>query len=232
MKIIRQSNITKLTFVFLIFSLVFFYASWAIGMGVSGFLPSSLKLFSTYHFPMFFLFFITFYLVLKTHEYSLNVLTVLIFLVSAISLFYLLKSSNKLLLLLVFCYVVYSIYYFYQWHLIHSKAAFNPNFSKHDLDKTKRFALIGMLESSGTQYVGRITNLDADSFFIRFEEEVAVDLSRQVSLEAFVDNVKFQCKGKVYAVFDNGFGIIVDKKTQEYFSWKDYFSIISERSWI
>lgn len=167
----------------------------------------------------------------KSHSVSLKMLTIYLSICTGLSLIQLGRSTNKLVLLAAFIYVIFAIYYYYQWSVESEMAAYTPNFSKYDLDKTKRFHLTVNVESKNGTYLGKLTNLDENSLFVRFEKPVQLGNLESIELTSNIDSVEFKSIGRICTYFDQGYGIVISDINQGNYSWKQFYQVISERSW-
>ncbi|MCK6595498.1 MAG: hypothetical protein L6Q33_09885 [Bacteriovoracaceae bacterium] len=232
MKVLQLSIRSKFLMLFIAFTLVFLYASWCLGAGVSAFQISSLKDFTWLHIPFFIVSVMLVRMVYQSNNWSLKLLLVFLLAVSAFNIVYLGRSENKLLLIAAFTYIVFAIHYYYQWSIEVMMAAFTPKYSIYDLDKYKRFPLTVLVKVGSDEFYGKLTNLDEDSLFVRFDSAVDIKFLDKIEVSAIVDNVIFKAKGSICTYFDQGYGIVVDSSTQEKYSWKQFYSVISERAWV
>lgn len=231
MKVLRLSLQSKYLLFFILFSLLFVYLSWCLGNGISAFQVQSAVDFLKSYFGL--AIFVPFLMraIYKSHGVSVKILSFYLILIAAMSLIQLGRSTNKLVLIAAFVYVIFAIYYYYQWNIESEMAAYTPNFSKYDLDKSKRFHLSVNVETKNGDYVGKLTNLDENSLFVRFDNDVHLENLEMVSLKSTLDEVSFHSKGRVCTYFDQGYGIVVEENTQDRFSWKQFYSVVAERAW-
>ncbi len=231
MKVLKLSLNSRYLIFFIILSLVFLYSTWSLGTGLSSLDVETLKIFLLKFSPLIIAVPLMINMIYKSHNFSVKILLIFQIIVASFSIFYLGKSTNKLLLIGSFLYVVYSIYYFNQWSLESLMAAYTPAFSKYDLDKAKRFPLEIQVGTATNQYKARITNLDDKSVFVRFDEPIQLNPKQEVDLTVEIESTIFKAKGKICTYFDQGYGIIAESFDQDRYSWRKFYSIISERSW-
>lgn len=231
MKVLRLSLQSKYLLFFIWLSLIFAYACWCLGNGVSAFQVESVKDFLNGYFILIAVVPLLMRAIYKYHGFSVKMLTLYLISIASISLLQLGRSTNKLVLLSAFVYIIFAIYYYYQWSIESEMAAYTPNFSRFDLDKTKRFHLNVSIETKSGIYEGKLTNLDENSLFVRFDEEVHLENLEMVDLKSSLDNVAFTSKGRVCTYFDQGYGIVVEDREKDRFSWKQFYLVISERAW-
>ena len=231
MKVLRLSLQSKYLLFFILFSLVFVYMAWCLGNGISAFQLQSLTDFLKTYIILVAFVPLLMRSIYKSHGVSVKILSFYLIATSVVALVQLGRSTNKLVLVAAFIYAIYAIYYYYQWSLESEMAAYTPNFSKFDLDKSKRFHLLVNVQTKNGEFTGRLTNLDENSLFVRFDKEVHLENLEEVSLKSVLDEVAFHAKGKVCTYFDQGYGIVVEDFAQDRFSWKQFYSIISERAW-
>lgn len=231
MKVLRLSLQSKYLLFFISLSLCFVYTSWCLGNGVSAFQLQSAIDFLKNYFVLALLVPFLMRTIYKSHGVSVKILSFYLILIAGISLVQLGRSTNKLVLIAAFIYAIFAIYYYYQWNLESEMAAYTPNFSKYDLDKSKRFHLTVKVETKNGEYIGKLTNVDENSLFVRFDNEVHLENLEMVNLKSTLDEVSFQSRGRVCTYFDQGYGIVVEEFTQDRFTWKQFYSVIAERAW-
>lgn len=231
MKVLRLSLQTKYLLCFVFCSIAFVYTAWCLGLGVSAFQLQSVIDFSKTYFILILMVPLLMRFIYKSHLVSMKLLLFYLIVTATLALFYLGKSTNKLTLLSAFFYVAFSIYYYYQWSLESEMAAYTPNFSRYDLDKSRRFHLLVDIETKSGTHQGKLTNLDEFSLFVRFDQPVRLENLERVKIKSTLDNVIFESDGKVCTYFDQGYGIVVEQKIQHRFSWKEFYSVIAERAW-
>jgi hypothetical protein len=148
-------------------------------------------------------------------------------------------SFNKLILGLSFAYLIFAFYFFIMWELETTRASSNPNFSRHDLEITTRFPLLGKVEKlDGTPAFDiHITNIDDESCFTFIPSESAksvineLDSQAKYKLIADFEGVKFTQMAELVSTYDRGVGFILikEKLDDRTLNWSDLYKVCLDR---
>jgi hypothetical protein len=236
MKILKRNYIHRNLIVFLLLSLVYLEAIASLAHGDSLFSIARLKDFFLNHYLVFMVTLLSVYTAIAFKKYSKWVLLASIVMIAGENFILLSGSFNKLILVLNFIYVVFAFYYYVVWELEVELACFNPNFTRFDLVKAKRFPLEVTLtcdEENATSANVHLTNIDEQSCFVLLSEKSEVKLSpkKKYLLELNFDGVKFSSLAEVVSHYDCGYGLVFEKRKSEIDrpAWSDLYQVCLER---
>lgn len=234
MKILKRNYGHRNLIIFLILSLVYLQSVSSLSHGNSLFSLLSLRSFFIDHYIILLLTAITSFMVIKIKKYSQIVLLVCLTIIVGKSFILLSDSFNKLTLVLNFIYLVFSFYFFVSWELEVELAAFNPLFTKHDLEKESRFrleAVVSTSEAGEAQVRARITNIDEESCFLLLPKDSELELnpSKIYFLDTNYEGVHFRHRARLVSSYDRGIGLVFESFPDARVSWSELYKVCLER---
>jgi hypothetical protein len=234
MKILKRNYGHRNLIVFLILSLVYLQAIYSLSNGHSIFSMQSLRLFFLSHYLILALTLITAYMVIKIKKWSEFVLLFCLITIVGKNFILLSNSFNKLSLALNFIYLVFAFYFFITWEIEVSLASFNPEFSRHDLEKESRFRLkaqIFITDKKENIVPVRISNIDEESCFLLMPEgaKLKLDSSQLYTLESTISGVTFHHNAYLVSSYDRGIGLVFEKASDARLSWSELYKVCLER---
>lgn len=176
--------------------------------------------------------FLTIFLVLKIKSYSRYFLILISSIVVLECSFLLLQESNKLILFLLFSYVVIS-YYFYQiWDEELREPYYNPNYSTKNLFSPMLYEIKTNLSFGDKQYKATLTNWNQNSAFVFFEDSEVASIAKDTGLLSiefkgalFSQKVRLISKSSTL----NGIGVKFEVRDEENeLKWSDLISIYND----
>lgn len=143
-------------------------------------------------------------------------------------------SFNKLSLGFNFIYLIFAFYFFITWEIEVGLAAFNPEFSRFDLEKEARFSLKAIISASdggGSHIPVHVTNIDHESCFLLLPKDSTLKLSpsRTYMLESTLEGVHFYHYARLVSSYDRGVGLNFEKATDTRVSWSELYKVCLER---
>jgi hypothetical protein len=233
MKILKRNYGHRNLLVFLALSLVYLQAIASLAVGRSLFSIPSLRSFFIEHYLILAGTIITGFFVTRLKKYSESVLLVCLIVIVGKNFILLSGSFNKLTLVLNFLYLVFAFYFFVNWELEVGLAAFNPNFTRFDLEKESRFKLSGKIElTSLNQSVDVfITNLDEESCFLLLphRNDITLSTSQTYTLVALYEGVLFKHNARLVSSYDRGIGLVFERSPNIRLTWSELYKVCLER---
>lgn len=219
----------------MLFSLVYLHAIYSLAKGLSFYGPEALKSIVFEHGLIVLVVAVCLYLIVKIKKHSDKVLLFALILIIGKNFILLSGNFNKLVLALNFIYLIFAFYFFITWELQINKASFNPNFSRYDLEKIRRFQISGtLIDAQQSTYPVLITNIDDYSCFIYLPEKLDFNPRSlgEVKLQTTYEGVQFQQKARVISAYDQGLGLEFTPQGDQDLNqpgWSDLYKICLER---
>ncbi len=234
MKILKRNYGHRNLILFLTLSLVYLHAIASLARGNSLFSTIAIRSFFVDHFIIIFLTAIAGYMIVKIKKYSQIMLLICLIIIVGKSFILLSGSFNKLTLVLDFIYLVFAFYFFVSWELEVELAAFNPLFSKYDLEKESRFNLkasIGLNENGEDAQPVHITNIDEESCFLLLPEQHSIELdpAKKYFLDSNYEGVRFRHQALLVSSYDRGIGLVFERSPDARVSWSELYKVCLER---
>lgn len=237
MKVLKRNYEHRNLILFLISSLVYLQAIYSLSRGESILTIEAFKTFFKNHYIILAVNLITLYMIVKVKKYSDKMLLLCLILIVGKNFIMLAASFNKLILGLNFIYLIFAFYFFVTWELEIEKAAFNPLFTRRDLEKDSRFTIKGQIEnvSNGTNIDVLVTNIDENGCFALItsanDPVMKLDSSSQYRLKANYEGVEFIQEAELISSYDRGVGLEFKQvKTSDYqLDWSELHKICLER---
>ena len=169
---------------------------------------------------------------------SVLLLRVTSFVIFMLLLQWLIVDYNKLVLLVIFVFLVQTYYFLAFWSEELDSAFYNPQFTKYDYKDSPSFLLNCQLTTKkGEKINAKITNWDEAGVFCKVIEGNKKELARMKNVRKF--KVDFEgkifehsCKVVSYDRTSGGVGLEfyhVPSKSSGQFTWNDLFTILQER---
>lgn len=233
MKILKRNYGHRNLMIFLVLSLVYLQAIASLAHGNSLFSLIGLRSFFIDHYIVLLLTVISAYMIVKIKKYSQLMLLFCLIVIVGKSFILLSGSFNKLTLVLNFIYLIFAFYFFVSWELEVELAAFNPLFSKFDLEKESRFKLLANINIDGNNEVEvvHITNIDEESCFLLLPKDSKLELnpSKKYFLDSNYEGVHFRHQARLVSSYDRGIGLLFEKSPDVRASWSELYKVCLER---
>lgn len=235
MKIVRRNYELRNLILFLVLSMVYLQAIYSLSRGISILSMRSLQTFFTNHYLIFSLTILTIFMVGTIKKHSDKLLLLCLILITGKNFIMLAASFNKLILGLNFIYLIFAFYFFVTWELEIAKAAYNPLFSKRDLEKETRFHLKGQMESLDTGVVVDvlITNIDEYGCFVIISENDITNFKvskGNYKLKALYEDIEFVHVAFILSTYDRGVGLEFDKgDSDNRLNWSELYKVCLQR---
>ena len=181
-KIIKRSIVIKNILIFLIFTIGYLQVCQSLAAGVSALnIQSFLTMIETHPliWTSFTLAFLSTFFSTRFASFFLNLFFIII-LKESIQLA--LINYNKLIIVLIFLYIISSVSFLILWIREHKSAIYNPCYSKYSIGHIDNHNIILEIESPYKKINGVLTNWDSDGCFILVKHSDS-KLSGQVSLK-------------------------------------------------
>lgn len=230
MKILKRNFEHRNVIIFLILSVIYLQAVYALSKGISFYGIDSLGALLKEHAIILSLVALTIFSIINVFKHSDKLMLFVLVLMTGKNFILLSSSFNKLVLALNFLYVVFAFYFFVIWELQINKASFNPLFSRHDLEKESRFLIKGILKGDNiSDQEVLITNIDENSCFLFLPNEMPKFSPREkFTLQANYEGVLFEQDASLVSAYDQGVGMEF-LKTKSRASWSDLYKVCLER---
>ena len=235
MKIVRRNYELRNLIFFLVLSMIYLQAIYSLSRGISIVSVRSLQIFLTNHYLIFGLTILTIFMVGTIKKHSDKLLLLCLILITGKNFIMLAASFNKLILGLNFIYLIFAFYFFVTWELEIAKAAYNPMFSKRDLEKESRFHLQGQMENmeSGQTLNVLITNIDEYGCFVLLADDDMVNfknLKGRYKLKASYEDVEFTHEAIILSRYDRGVGLEFYKgDSYNQLNWSELYKVCLQR---
>ncbi len=150
-----------------------------------------------------------------------------------LSVFFLWESFSKVVLVLLFLYLISSVYLYQFLEIELNESFYNALYSKNDLKQENAVKLRVSLKQKDKTVAGELTNWSSEGFFTRLVEESAIKTG-QVSGEVEYANKKFYFEGRIVAkLHKNGFGVKIKHiKYEDAFNWDSLIQILNDKGYI
>jgi len=230
MKILKRNFEHRNVIVFLILSVFYLQAIYALSKGISFYGLEALRVLLKEHSIILGLVVLTVFTILKVKKHSDKLLLLVLVLITGKNFILLSSSFNKFVLVLNFLYLLFAFYFFVTWELQINKASYNPLFSRYDLEKTTRFQIKGKLKGDTLPETDvLITNIDENSCFLILVNDISkLDPKEKFVLVTNYEGILFEQEATVVSSYDQGLGMeFLKSKTGP--SWSDLHKVCLER---
>lgn len=230
MKILKRNFEHRNVIIFLILSVIYLQAVYALSKGISFYGIDSLGALVREHIIILGLVALTIFSIVKVIKHSDKLMLFVLILMTGKNFILLSSSFNKLVLALNFLYVIFAFYFFVIWELQINKASYNPLFSRHDLEKVARFQIKGTVKGDNVSELDvLITNIDENSCFLYMPKDAPkFNPKEKFTLTANYEGVLFEQDACVVSAYDQGVGMEF-LKPKSGASWSDLYKVCLER---
>ena len=148
------------------------------------------------------------------------------------------ERFDKGILILNLLYILSVFYFYILWHLELKQALYGPMFTHHDLGLKSPYRLKTILEVSGKELNGYLTNWDQHSCFLVLDDPTQAHFLRNstFNLKFMLDGKTFSQSGVVVSEYGgSAYGIAFrDSKLDDkiFYKWSDFYTIICDRGYI
>lgn len=141
------------------------------------------------------------------------------------------NDFSKLILIVLFIYVLTSYYLFFFLKTELQQSYFNPGFTDENLFEPMLFKINANLvdKINNKKYPGILTNWDEEGCFIKLSHPI--EKIKKLELEVVYLGHSFKQKVRAVTVLKdkNGLGLRLDRSDKSSDQWKDIYKIISDR---
>ncbi|GAB4012051.1 MAG: hypothetical protein Fur0010_07430 [Bdellovibrio sp.] len=231
-KIVRQSfaNYSVMTFILMSYALV--YTSYSISKGESALSLEHLKHFTVANYYFAGTAMVTLIGVWKLKSWS-KFLNIIFFLYS---LYYLLQdftlSQNKVILLLLFLYLLHSFLFYLIYDAELKSPANNPLYfhNQVDLDSNSRIPVNVYFDDGA--HAGYLTNWGPHACFVSLNEKLQEIPSGKAKVSVAYGSHLFEAEGYVSSYFCNGIGLRFVAHEMTTYNWKLLVSILNRKGFL
>lgn len=234
-KLYRRGFVIKNLLLFMLLSLIYIHILNAIDQGVSAFNISILSAFISQYLYLALLSVLVFLSVMYAKKISklLFILYCLIISIDSIIIFF--SRFDKLVLALLFVFILTSVCFAVSLILELEEAIYHPGFYKMDLDKNPLLELNVSVETkTGKKFSGKLTNWDCVSCFVLLDKNLDSYRGKLTILIEFEGRI-FNERGSIYSLYDGGIGIKFMNNAKsindDIYNWNDFFTVISDRGY-
>lgn len=221
---------------FLILSLLYFHIQASLFYDVSAFNIEQLRSHFAGKWTLLGLFFLS--IVSIWFAKKISKLLSLLFLLHLLYLMisFLIQDFDKVILLMIFLYIVTGFYFYFFWLDELKEPYYNPCYNVSDLNKVGSLSLpVTILDKDDLKHEGYLTNWDSKSCFIVFKDPIATKKKRLKAVFN-LDGREFANDAEVVTITSDKRGLGVDfvlsgQKTDR-FTWEQLYTILYQRSFI
>ena len=218
------------TIFFTIMSVVFFHVITSLHLGVSAL--SFKGLWNTFSqqalLPVFFL--LSLLLIAVGHKLSRYVLLGLILTILSKIIGLLLEDFNKLILILLFCFLSVAFCFYQIWSSELEGPYFNPLYRKNSFMRLGGRKVMARLSGPTLDQTGYLMNWNESGCFIKFDESSRA-FSGIVDLSIHFSGMSFNSQAQVVTRNENGVGLMILDKNAGTIGWNEIFDILEDRGY-
>jgi hypothetical protein len=184
-----------------------------------------------FHHRFLIILFLTFtaYKIVQMQYYSKYLFLVGSFFVALSSAYGLYNDFNKLILIVLFIYILVTYYFYYFLSDELDQAYYRPNFSNKNLYDPMLLKIVVSLKSDDNHLIsGHLTNWSSDGCFVKLHE--IWKGPTRVDLQVNFQDYKFEQKGIVCAIANGGQGVGIRfiEESNRATSWDNFLKIITD----
>ncbi len=233
-KIVSRSGLVWNMALFCLLQVIFLHVVTEVHQGQSALNLQSIRGFLLQMIPLLGLTVATIYSVLQLKKVSLVFFPIHSLLIAWFSAQIFQTGLDKIVLILLFAYIVLSYVMFMMWKLELGEAAFRPGYGKRSLYRFLEYDIQIELSSGGQSLAeGKLSNWDEFSFFVHLGEGKPHRMSRFVDVNIQLRENSFQTKAKLVSHGPHGVGLrVVEESSLASRDWKSFYDIIQSRGYI
>ena len=231
LKIIYRSTTVWNLILFVLLSYVFLYVQDCIFLGKSAVELAQLKSFVLSSKDLLAAVAVVIMLVYRVKKISKWTFILLVIAITANISQSLLQDFNKLVLTMLFLFLIFSYYFFLTLVSELNKSSLNPNFDSDELFEPMLHRLKVSILKGDSSFVGYLTNWDENSCFVVLDSDFSEKLSGgHIEIELDYEGHRFRQSGKISTViYNKGVGInFLSSSSEEVSGWSEYFDLISD----
>ncbi len=146
---------------------------------------------------------------------------------------YYLEDFSKLILVLLFAYLMTGGIFFLFWFLEMEEAHYHPMFNKRDIGNRDEFSIRCELELGDKKYHGFLTNWSETSCFAVFPDAEIKKIRGDGELVIYFNRVKYRNLVSIFTEYGDGVGMVMLNSERgaesDYYLWNDLFVLLLDR---
>lgn len=233
-KIVSRSGLVWNMAFFCLLQVAFLHVVTEVHQGQSALNLQSVKGFLFEMTPLLFLTALTIYGILQLKKFSLLLFPLHTLIIAWLAGQIFQTGLDKVVLILLFAYVVLGYVMFMMWRLELDEAAFRPGYGKRSLYRFLEYNLPVHLSSGGQELAqGQLSNWDELSFFVHLGENKPQRMARVVDVSVQLNGNTFKTKAKLASHGPHGIGFkVIEESSLASKDWKSFYDIIKNRGYI
>lgn len=233
-KIVSRSGLVWNLALFCLLQVAFLHVVTEVHQGQSALNLQSLKGFILERMPLLGLSLVLIYGVLQLKKFSLILFPLHTLIIAWFSSQIFQAGLDKVVLILLFAYIVLSYVMFMMWRLELDEAAYRPGYDKRSLYRFLEYNLVAELSVGGQELArGQLSNWDEFSFFIHLGEGKPQRMARVVDVTMQLNGNSFQTRAKLVSHGPHGVGFrVIEESSLASKDWKSFYDIIKSRGYI
>lgn len=232
LKVLKQSVAMQNIIIFLLLNIFFLHIVYSLSKGVSAF---EISLFKSNILDNHYLMLLTLFAVLMVSwvkRLSSVLLLAIISWTAYKTVGFYLQDYSKLILVLLFAYLMTGGVFFLFWFLELDEAQYHPHFRKDELGNRNEFHLDATLRIHNVDYAGYLTNWGEKSCFFVTEQEQTKKIKGKGVLSLNYQGNLYSSNATIFTRYSDGVGIVLEGELQEkshHYSWGDLFMLLADR---
>lgn len=232
-KIISRSGLVWNLVLFCLLQFLFLHVVSEVHLGRSALSLASFKKYTLSMLPLLVLSVALMYSIFQAKKISL-----LLFILHSLAIVILasrvfIAGLDKVVLILLFAFIVMSYIMFIMWKMELEEASFRPGYTKKSLFRFLEYRIPVELRAGEHTVSGMLSNWDDNSFFMFAQDPLPVKLGRLVDVNIQLNEHLFTTKAKIVSVAPGGFGLrVMEESSLASRDWKSFYDIIKSRGYI
>lgn len=232
-RVVSRSGLVWNMAAYCILQFVFLHIIGEVHLGRSALNLVGLKNYALSMIPLLALGVVTLFSILQMKRFSqylFLIYSTLIVLIGARTLF---SGLDKVVLILLFAFIVLSYFMFIMWKIELQEASYRPGHSKRSLFRFLEYKIPVELKSGDRVVTGILSNWDDSSFYVHTNDTGKGRLTKVVEVKIQLNEDEFQTTAKVVAEGSQGLGFkVIEESSLASRDWKSFYDIIKSRGYI